>query len=110
TPLAFAGIGVALIATGFLHAAHGSSLLQTAPSALLGSSSSIVAITFAFPVAMALATGVEAPSSAIAPLGQLDQQGRKRFGRITLWLKLVIVGGLTYSITALYVSLGNDNL
>ena len=55
---------------------------------------------------MALATGVEAPSSAIAQLGQLDQQGRKRFGRITLWLTLVIVGGLTLSITALAVRLG----
>ena len=104
--LAFVGIGVALIATGFLHASRGSSLLQTTPSALNGFSSSIVAITFAFPVAMALATGVEAPSSAIAQLGQLDQQGRKRFGRITLWLTLVIVGGLTLSITALAVRLG----
>ena len=103
--LAFVGSGVALIATGFLHASHGSSLLQTAPSALHGFSSSIVAITFAFPVAMALATGVEAPSSAIAQLGQLDQQGRKRFGRITLWLTLVIVGGLTLGITALAVRL-----
>jgi hypothetical protein len=28
------------------------------------------------PVAMALATGVEAPSSAIAQLGQLDDAGR----------------------------------
>src|SRR5205823_9146275 len=104
--LAFVGIGVALIATGFLHASRGSSLLQTTPSALNGFSSSIVAITFAFPVAMALATGVEAPSSAIAQLGQLNQQGRKRFGRITLWLTLVIVGGLTLSITALAVRLG----
>src|SRR2546429_8864222 len=32
--LAFVGIGVALIATGFLHASHGSSILQTTPSAV----------------------------------------------------------------------------
>jgi amino acid transporter len=54
-----------------------------------------LAVILAFPVAMALATGVEAPSSAIAQLGQLDNAGRKRFGTITLWLTLGIVGTLT---------------
>jgi hypothetical protein len=44
---------------------------------------------------MALATGVEAPSSAIAQLGQLDDAGRSRFGRVTLWLTLAIVGTIT---------------
>ncbi len=56
---------------------------------------SLVAVALAFPVAMALATGVEAPSSAIAQLGQLDDNGRRRFGRITLWLTLGIVGTIT---------------
>jgi hypothetical protein len=56
---------------------------------------SVVAVALAFPVAMALATGVEAPSSAIAQLGQLDNIGRRRFGRITLWLTLGIVGTIT---------------
>jgi hypothetical protein len=37
-----------------------------------------IAVLLAFPVAMALATGVEAPSSAIAQLGQLDNAGRRR--------------------------------
>jgi hypothetical protein len=55
----------------------------------------LVAVALAFPVAMALATGVEAPSSAIAQLGQLDDNGRRRFGRITLWLTLGIVGAIT---------------
>lgn len=55
----------------------------------------VLAVVLAFPVAMALATGVEAPSSAIAQLGQLDNQGRSRFGRITLWLTLAIVGTIT---------------
>jgi hypothetical protein len=44
---------------------------------------------------MALATGVAAPSSAIAQLGQLDDAGRRQFGRITLWLTLGIVGTIT---------------
>jgi amino acid transporter len=56
---------------------------------------SLLAVALAFPVAMALATGVEAPSSAIAQLGQLDDDGRRRFGAITLWLTLGIVGTIT---------------
>lgn len=56
---------------------------------------SILTVALAFPVAMALATGVEAPSSAIAQLGQLDDHGRRRFGRLTLWLTLGIVGTIT---------------
>lgn len=59
-----------------------------------------VAVVLAFPVAMALATGVEAPSSAIAQLGQLDNRGRRRFGRVTLWLTLATVGCLTLGLTA----------
>ena len=64
-----------------------------------------IAVLLAFPVAMALATGVEAPSSAIAQLGQLDDAGRRRFGRVTLWLTLAIVGGLTLGLAALAVVL-----
>ncbi|GGU96561.1 hypothetical protein GCM10010211_74900 [Streptomyces albospinus] len=59
-----------------------------------------LAVALAFPVAMALATGVEAPSSAIAQLGQLDDAGRRRFGRITLWLTLLIVGTITLGLTS----------
>ena len=62
-------------------------------------------VLLAFPVAMALATGVEAPSSAIAQLGQLDDRGRERFGRITLWLTFAIEGTLTVMIAALAVRL-----
>ena len=65
-----------------------------------------VAVLLSFPVAMALATGVEAPSSAIAQLAQLDDAGRRRFGRITLWLTLGIVGSLTIGFTATAVHLG----
>ncbi|HEX7246734.1 MAG TPA: amino acid permease [Actinomycetota bacterium] len=62
-------------------------------------------VLVAFPVAMALATGVEAPSSAIAQLGQLGDRGRARFGRITLWLTFALAGTLTLSIVALAVTL-----
>ncbi len=66
----------------------------------------LLAIALAFPVAMALATGVEAPSSAIAQLGELDDDGRRRFARITLWLTLAIVGTITLGLTAAAVHLG----
>jgi hypothetical protein len=79
------GIGAPVNPSGTIagHAGHGSAL----------------ALVLAFPVAMALATGVEAPSSAIAQLGQLNDAGRRRFGRITLWLTLLIVGALTLGLT-----------
>jgi Amino acid permease len=64
-----------------------------------------VAVALAFPVAMALATGIEAPSSAIAQLGELGHPERRRFGRITLWLTLLIVGTLTMGLTAELVHL-----
>lgn len=64
-----------------------------------------VAVALAFPVAMALATGIEAPSSAIAQLGELDDPDRRRFGRITLWVTLLVVGTLTLGLTAELVHL-----
>ena len=67
----------------------------------------LVAVMLAFPVAMALATGVEAPSSAIAQLGGIDDTGRRWFGRWTLWLTLIVVGSLTLALTAASVRLGN---
>ena len=57
-----------------------------------------VAVVLAFPVAMALATGVEAPLTAIAQLGQLDDRDRRRFGRGTLALTILIVGALTLAL------------
>jgi hypothetical protein len=60
-------------------------------------------VLLAFPVAMALATGIEAPSSAIAELGELGDRDRVRFGRITLWLTLAMVGSLTIGLTALAI-------
>jgi hypothetical protein len=73
---------------------------------ITGSASpALVAVILAFPVAMALATGTEAPATSIAQLGQLDNRGRRRFGRGTLAATIFIVGGLTLGITALAVHL-----
>jgi hypothetical protein len=60
----------------------------------------------AVPLGMALATGLEAPSDAIAQLPQLDDEARRRFGRLTLWLMVVIVASLTLSLAALTIALG----
>ncbi|WP_438484769.1 amino acid permease [Streptomyces sp. S186] len=92
--LAFIAITVAVLTGGIDAPVHPSGTIthHAAHAAPLS-------VALAFPVAMALATGVEAPSSAIAQLGQLDDVGRRRFGRITLWLTLLIVGGLTLGLT-----------
>src|SRR5579883_174552 len=103
--LAFVGIGVALLMSGLLPLPHGGSIGMSAHSGASGGFAPVLAVALAFPVAMALATGVEAPSSAIAQLGQLDRHGRRQFGQITLWLTLLIVGGLTLGFTALAVAL-----
>lgn len=63
------------------------------------------AIRLTFPVAMALATGTEAPATAIGQLGHLDATSRRRFARATLVLTFTIVAGLTIGITALAVRL-----
>lgn len=55
----------------------------------------VLAVVLAFPVAMAMATGVEAATSAVAQLGQLDNAGKRRFGQLTLWLTLAVVGIIT---------------
>jgi hypothetical protein len=77
----------------------------TGPAAAAGNGG-ILAVVLAFPVAMALATGVEAPSSAIAQLGQLDDRGRRSFGRWTLWVTLGVVATLTLGLTFAAVRLG----
>lgn len=97
----FVGLGAAVLIGGL--GAH--IPVQHAPASTYPGHPAFVAMLLAFPVAMALATGVEAPSSAIAQLGQLDDAGRRRFGRITLWLTLAIVGTLTLGLTALAVHL-----
>jgi hypothetical protein len=100
--IAFVAVALVVLARGyFAPVAHGSASLASADHHESGA----VAVLLAFPVAMALATGVEAPSSAIAQLGQLDDSGRRRFGRITLWLMLAIVVTLTVGLSVLAVTL-----
>lgn len=66
---------------------------------------SLAAVLVALPLGMALATGIEAPSNAIAELPQLGDRGRRRFGRATLWSMVAIVGALTLCLSALAVRL-----
>jgi hypothetical protein len=70
-----------------------------------GASPALVAVILAFPVAMALATGTEAPATSIAQLGQLGERDKARFGRGTLAATIGIVGVLTLALTALAVHL-----
>ena len=67
--------------------------------------SAVVAVLLSFPVAMALATGTEAPAAAIGQLGQLRATDRRRFARATIVLTMAIVTALTIGITALAVRL-----
>ena len=99
--IAFVAVGAAVLLGGVGAAIP----VHHAPAATAPGHAAFVAVLLAFPVAMALATGVEAPSSAIAQLGQLDDAGRRRFGRVTLWLTLGIVGTLTLGLTAVAVHL-----
>ena len=99
--VAFVAVGSVVIGAAFL----GPVSPGHAPLHASGGHGPSIAILLAFPVAMALATGVEAPSSAIAQLGQLDDAGRRRFGRITLWSMLAIVLWLSVGLSAAAVHL-----
>ena len=77
-----------------------------AGDAPLLASVAFIPVLLALPLGMALATGVEAPSDAIAQLPQLGDRGRRAFGRLTLWLMVGIVGSLTLALAALTVTLG----
>jgi Amino acid permease len=92
-----AGAFVEPAAQGANHQRPGTPLLE---GAALGPA------LLAIPLGMALATGVEAPSNAIAQLPQLDDRTRRRFGRGALWLMVAIVGTLTIGLAAVAVRLG----
>jgi hypothetical protein len=99
--LLFIGSAVVILVQGFVHpvVSHGRAP-TTGPEG-----SPWLALVLAFPVAMALATGTEAPATAIAQLGQLGPADRRRFARVTIMLTLFIVAGLTIGLTALAVRL-----
>jgi hypothetical protein len=95
--LLFIASATVVLVNGFVHpsVAHGRAPI-TGPQG-----SALVAVLLAFPVAMALATGTEAPATAIGQLGQLGADDRRRFARATLRLTLLIVAALTIGISAL---------
>ncbi len=88
--VAFITVAATVLAFGVFATPHPTGTITHTPG-----HQTLLAVALAFPVAMALATGVEAPSSAIAQLGQLDDDGRRHFGKVTLWLTLGIVGTIT---------------
>jgi hypothetical protein len=99
--LLFIASAAAVLVQGFTHP-----VIQHGQAPVTGAEGSPrAAVIFSFPVAMALATGTEAPSSAIAQLGQLDAAGRRRFARGTLALTLAIVAALTIGLAGLAVRL-----
>jgi hypothetical protein len=99
--LLFIASAVVVLIHGFVHPiiAHGRAPI-TRPQG-----SAWLAVVLSFPVAMALATGTEAPATAMAQLGQLGPADRRKFARTTIMLTLVIVAGLTVALTELAVRL-----
>jgi len=104
---AFLLMAVAVIVAGAFAEPGTGAGSSTAPvDGPLLADASLAAVLMALPLGMALATGVEAPSDAIAQLPQLRDGARRLFGRLTLWLMVSIVGGLTICFAALAVRLG----
>lgn len=106
---AFVVAAAAVIVAGVFAEPTGSTAVGTSTGAgPLLANASLAAVLLALPLGMALATGVEAPSDAIAQLPQLGERGRRAFGRLTLWLMVAIVGTLTVCLAVLTVRLGVD--
>lgn len=101
---AFVLLAAGVIVAGAFAEPHAASSGGGQGSPLLADAS-LATVLAAFPLGMALATGVEAPSNAIAQLPQLGDRGRRLFGRGTLWLMVAIVGSLTLCFAALAVRL-----
>jgi hypothetical protein len=97
--LVFVGLAFTVVALGATEA-------PAAGSAPLAGDASLLPVLLTLPLGMALATGLEAPSNAIAELGELGPRGRTFFGRATIWLMLGIVGFLTLGISILAVRMG----
>ena len=103
---AFILAAAAVIVAGFFASPATGSGAGAAPGGQpLLADASLAAVLLALPLGMALATGVEAPSDAIAQLPQLRDRGRRIFGRGTLWLMVGLVGALTVGFAILAVRL-----
>ena len=100
--LAFLGLALAVIVRGSFADPVGAA--GTGTPALVDAA--FLPVLLAMPLGMALATGVEAPSDAIAQLPQLGDRGRRVFGQVTIWLMVGIVGVLTIALALLAVRLG----
>ena len=99
--LLFIGSAIVILIHGFVHP-----VISHGRAPITGSvGTPWIAVVLTFPVAMALATGTEAPATAMAQLGQLGPNGRRRFARITIMLTLLIVAALTIGLTELAVRL-----
>jgi len=59
------------------------------------------ALLRAYSVSLAMATGVEAPASALGGLGPLPPAALRALGQATLWGTLAVVGSLTLAMAAL---------
>lgn len=102
--LVFAAMTVAFLLASALILWRGFALpALAAPPAAAGVSwpGNLWLVVLAFPAGMALATGVEAPLTSIAQLGQIGSDGKRRFGRGTLLLVVLIVGILTIAFACL---------
>jgi len=97
--LAFGLLALVVLGQGFA-SEPGPATPPLAGDAALG------AALLAMPLGLALATGLEAPTSAIAQLGNLGDRGRRIFGRLTVWLLVAILGALTLGFAALAAHLG----
>jgi hypothetical protein len=102
--LLFLGLAAVVMVAGALGPAQ-APIHEKAHAPLVANASLIPAL-LAMPLAMALATGIEAPSDAIAQLGGLERPARRRFGQWTIWLTVGIVGVLTIGISAIAVTRG----
>jgi hypothetical protein len=100
--LSFLALAAVVIASGSIGGAEVES--RAGEGAPLIADASLIPVLLAMPLAMALATGIEAPSDAIAQLGQLGRRNRRRFGQWTIWLTVAIVGTLTIAIPVLAVT------
>jgi len=104
--LFFIAIALGVIAAGVFAEPVAAGPHHSGPGTPLIAGAAFGPALLAIPLGMALATGVEAPSNAIAQLPQLDDGARRRFGRWTLWLMVGIVGILTIGLAVVAVRLG----
>jgi hypothetical protein len=100
--LAFLGLALVVLARG----AFADPAAVAEPTSPALADAALVPVLLAMPFGMALATGVEAPSDAIAQLPQLGDRGRRVFGQLTIWVMVAIVGALTIALALLAVRLG----